>query len=49
MTKAFFRKVMWVGRTTTFCVGLAVVLAVAFGVGTTALAACPGTPSSWGA
>ena len=48
MTKAFFRKVMWVGRTTTFCVGLAVVLAVAFGVGTTALAAVPGDPFKLG-
>ena len=48
MTKAFFRQVMWVGRATTFCVGLAVVLAVAFGVGTTALAAVPGDPFKLG-
>lgn len=38
------RKVMWVGRATTFCVGVAVVLAVVFGVGTAALAAVPGDP-----
>jgi hypothetical protein len=48
VTKAFFGKVMWVGRATTFCVGLAVVLAVAFGVGTTALAAVPGDPFKLG-
>ena len=48
MTKAFFGKVMWVGRATTFCVGLAVVLAVAFGVATTALAAVPGDPFKLG-
>lgn len=48
MTKAFFRQVMWVGRAATFCVGLAVVLAVAFGVGTTALAAVPGDPFKLG-
>jgi hypothetical protein len=46
--EAFFRKVMWVGRATTFCVGLAVVLAVALGVGTTALAAVPGDPFKLG-
>ncbi|CAA9421268.1 MAG: hypothetical protein AVDCRST_MAG01-01-2292 [uncultured Rubrobacteraceae bacterium] len=48
VTKAFFGKVMWVGRATTFCVGLAVVLVVAFGVGTTALAAVPGDPFKLG-
>ncbi|MGI8911038.1 MAG: calcium-binding protein [Rubrobacteraceae bacterium] len=35
MTRAIFSKVMWAGRATTFCVGLAVM----FGVGATALAA----------
>ena len=48
MTKAFFGKVMWVGRATTFCVGLAVVLAVVLGVGTAALAAVPGDPFKLG-
>lgn len=44
----FFRKVMWVGRVTTFCIGLAVVLAAALGVATTALAAVPGDPFKLG-
>ena len=48
MTKAFFGKVMWVGRATTFCVGLAVVLALVLGAGTTALAAVPGDPFKLG-
>lgn len=43
-----FGKVMWVGRAATFCVGLAVVLAVVLGVGTTALAAVPGDPFKLG-
>ncbi|HET7273168.1 MAG TPA: hypothetical protein VFI90_19030 [Rubrobacter sp.] len=44
----FFRKVMLVGRVTTFCIGLAVVIAVALGVATTALAAVPGDPFKLG-
>ncbi len=48
MLRSAASKVMWVGRATTFCVGLAVVLAVAFGVGTTALAAVPGDPFKLG-
>ena len=44
MIEQAFRRVMWVGKATTFCVGLAVVLAVIFGVSTTALAAIPGDP-----
>lgn len=41
-------KVMWVGRVTTFCTGLVVILAVVLGVGTTALAAAPGDPFELG-
>lgn len=41
-------KVMWVGRATTFCVGLVVVFSVVLGVGTTALAAVPGDPFKLG-
>lgn len=48
MFGSLFRKVAWVGRATTFCVGLAVVLAVVLGVGTTALAAVPGDPFKLG-
>lgn len=43
-----FGKVLWVGRAATFCMGLAVVLAVVLGVGTTALAAVPGDPFKLG-
>lgn len=39
MLKTVFTKVMWVGRTTTFVVGLAVILALTVGVATTATAA----------
>jgi hypothetical protein len=38
MTKQVFSKVMWVGRATVFLVGLAVMLALVFGVAVTALA-----------
>ena len=48
MSRFFFRKVMWVGRVTTFCVGLAVVLALGLGAATTALAAVPGDPFKLG-
>ena len=41
-------KIMWVGKATTFCVGLAVVLALVFGVGSAALAALPGDPFKLG-
>ncbi len=37
-------KVMWVGRTTVFLVGIAVILAVVLGMATMALAAVPGDP-----
>jgi hypothetical protein len=40
--KGIFEKVMWVVRATTFGVGLAVTLALVFGVATMALAAVPG-------
>jgi hypothetical protein len=38
MLKSAAGKVMWVGRATMFLVGLAVILALVFGVATTALA-----------
>jgi hypothetical protein len=38
MTKKIFKKVMWLGRATTFLVGLAVVLALTAGLASTALA-----------
>ena len=42
MVKTVFGKVMWVGRATIFMVGLAVILALVFGVATTALGATGG-------
>ena len=48
MLRSVASKVMWVGRATTFCMGLAVVLAVVLGVGGTALAAVPGDPFKLG-
>jgi hypothetical protein len=41
-------KVMWVGKANTFCVGLAVVLALMLGVASAALAALPGDPFKLG-
>jgi hypothetical protein len=38
MTNRIFSKVMWVGRATVFLVGLAMILALVFGVAVTALA-----------
>ena len=38
MTKTIFKKVVWLGRATTFLVGLAVVLALSVGLASTALA-----------
>src|SRR5215218_1542617 len=38
MTKTIFKKVVWLGRATTFLVGLAVILALTVGLATTALA-----------
>lgn len=46
--RTMFEKVMWVGRATTFCVGLAVILGLSAGVATTALAAIPGDPFKLG-
>lgn len=37
-------KTMWVGKATTFCVGLAVVLALVLGANSAALATLPGDP-----
>lgn len=42
MSRSAFSTVMWVGRATVFMVGLAVVLALLFGVATTALGATGG-------
>lgn len=44
MIKSIFSKVMFVGRATTFTVGLAVTLALLLGIATAALAAVPGDP-----
>ena len=50
MVKSVFSKVMWVGRATVFLVGLAVILALVFGVATAAFAALskPGDPFKLG-
>ena len=39
MLRSTASKVMWMGRTTVFLVGLAVILALIFGVATTAMGA----------
>jgi hypothetical protein len=44
MIRSVANKVMWVGRTTSIVLGLALVLAVIFGVASMALAAVPGDP-----
>ncbi len=44
MIRTITKKVTWVGRATVFSVGLAVTLALLFGVATAALAAVPGDP-----
>jgi hypothetical protein len=44
MGKKVVSKVMWMGRATIFLTGLAVILAITVGLGTTALAAAPGDP-----
>ena len=50
MVRSVFGKVMWVGRATVFLVGLAVILALVFGVTTAAFAALskPGDPFKLG-
>jgi hypothetical protein len=48
MIKTISSKVMWVGKVTTFCVDLAVTLALILGIGTAALAAVPGDPFKLG-
>jgi hypothetical protein len=50
MIRSVFGKVMWVGRATVFLVGLAVILALVFGVATAAFAALskPGDPFKLG-
>jgi hypothetical protein len=44
MIRSVANKVMWVGRTASMVLGLALVLAVIFGVASMALAAVPGDP-----
>ena len=48
MTRRVFGKTVWVGRATMFLVGLAVCLAVIFGVAAAGLAAVPGDPFKLG-
>ena len=48
MLRSAAGKIMWVGKATTFCVGLAVVLALILGVASAALAALPGDPFKLG-
>ena len=50
MVRSVLGKVMWVGRATVFLVGLAVILALVFGVATSAFAALskPGDPFKLG-
>ena len=48
MLRSAAGKIMWVGKATTFCVGLAVVLALVLGVASAALAALPGDPFKLG-
>ncbi len=43
VTRTIFSKVMWVGRATVFLVGLAVILALVFGVASTAMSATGGS------
>src|SRR5215204_2221575 len=38
MTKTIFKKVVWLGRATMFCIGLAVILALSVGLASAALA-----------
>ncbi len=48
MVRSAASKVMWVGRTVSMAIGLALVLALLFGVATMALAAVPGDPLKLG-
>ncbi len=48
MVRDALGKVMWVGRATVFCVGLAVILALVIGTASVALAAVPGDPFKLG-
>jgi hypothetical protein len=48
MIRSTVSKAMWVGRTTAAVVGLAIALALVFGVATMALAAVPGDPFKLG-
>lgn len=42
MIKTIYSRVLWLARGTSMALGLAMMLAVVFGVGTTALAVVPG-------
>lgn len=48
MLRSAAGKIMWVGKATTFCVGLAVVLALVLGISSAAVAALPGDPFKLG-
>lgn len=48
MLRSAAGKILWVGKATTFCVGLAVILALILGVSSAALAALPGDPFKLG-
>lgn len=48
MVKNVVSKALWMGRAAIFVVGLAVILAITVGLGTTALAAAPGDPFKLG-
>src|SRR5215210_3894971 len=48
MLKSLFSRAMWLARATSIVLGLAVMLALVFGVATMALAAAPGDPFKLG-
>lgn len=48
ITKTILSRILWLGRATATVMGLAVMLALILGIGTTALAAVPGDPFKLG-